>query len=235
MNNFLRGVFFILAFLQITPVFSQIDRKSVVARHNVILKSVDTLSSLTVGNGKFAYTVDVTGLQSFPEYYAKGVPLGTQSEWGWHSFPNPENLKFSETLKPYDFNGKADRLYSVQINEPARNKNAVSYFRENPARLQLGNVGLELLKKDGSIAKPQDLEDIYQELNPWTGEIISNFSLEGNAVKVITIADAEKDIISVKITSDLLKQKRIKVRFRFPYPSNQFTDVGTNYKKQFGT
>lgn len=230
MNHFIKGLFFILAFFQIEPIFSQIDRKSVVARHNVIVKSIDTLSSLTVGNGKFAYTVDVTGLQSFPEYYAKGVPLGTQSEWGWHSFPNPENLKFSETLKPYDFNGKADRLYAVQIDEPARNKNAVSYFRANPARLQLGNVGLELLKKDGSIAQPQDLQDIHQELNLWTGEISSTFSLEGTAVKVLTIADAERDIISVHITSALLKQKRIKVRFRFPYPSNQFTDVGTNYK-----
>ena len=49
---------------------------------------MDTLSSLSVGNGRFAFTVDATGLQSFPDVYAKGVPLGTQSEWGWHSFPN---------------------------------------------------------------------------------------------------------------------------------------------------
>ena len=230
MNKYLTRILFVLALLQVNPAYCQIDRKAVVSRHNVIVKSIDTLSSLTVGNGKFAYTVDVTGLQSFPEFYAKGVPLGTQSEWGWHTFPNPENLKFSETLKPYDFNGKADRLYSVQINEPARNKNAVGYFRENPARLQLGNVGLEILKGDGSVARPQDLQNIHQELNLWTGEISSKFSVEGIPVKVLTTADSDNDIIAVRITSELLKQKRIKIRFRFPYPSNQFTDVGTNYK-----
>jgi len=230
MNRYYILLMFVLAFSQTHQGICQIDRKAVVYRHNVLVKSVDTLSSLTVGNGKFAYTVDVTGLQSFPEYYANGVPLGTQSEWGWHTFPNLENLKFSETLKPYNFNGKTDRLYSVQINEPARNKNAVRYFRENPARLQLGNLGLEIIKKDGSIAKPQDLENIHQELNLWTGEILSNFSVEGVSVKVLTAADSENDIVAVKISSELLKEKRIKFRFRFPYPSNQFTDVGTNYK-----
>jgi hypothetical protein len=63
-----------------------IDRKALVQRHNVINKGTDTLSSLSVGNGRFAFTVDATGLQTFPEHYDKGIPLGTQSEWGWHSF-----------------------------------------------------------------------------------------------------------------------------------------------------
>ncbi|PZU02469.1 MAG: hypothetical protein DI622_21025, partial [Chryseobacterium sp.] len=80
----------------------KIDRKKVVQRHNIVNVKADTLSTLTVGNGKFAYTVDITGMQSFPEYYKNGVSLGTQSEWGWNSFPNTENYKFEETLKPYD-------------------------------------------------------------------------------------------------------------------------------------
>jgi len=223
------GLTIVLVVFFTTPGFSQIDRRAVVGRHRVVVKAADTLSSLTVGNGKFAYTVDVTGLQSFPEYYAKGVPLGTQSEWGWHTFPNPSGLKFSETLKPFDFNGKPDRLYSVQINEPARNKSAVSYFRENPARLQLGNIGLEIIKKNGSLAKPADIQQINQELNLWTGLITSQFSVEGTLVNVVTAVHGEDDAIAVRITSDLLKQRRIKVRFRFPYPSNQFTDLGTNY------
>jgi len=230
MNKYFFTAFFALAFSGTQICFAQkIDRKAVVTRHNVIVNAVDTLSSLTLGNGKFAFTVDVTGLQSFPEYYSKGVPLGTQSEWGWHTFPNKEDLKFSETLKPYDFNGKPDRLYSVQINEPARNKNAVAYFRENPARLQLGNLGLEILKKDGSLAKPEDIKNVQQQLNLWTGQITSIFSVEGTAVKVITLADAERDMIAAKVTSELLKEKRIKIKFRFPYPTNQFTDLGVNY------
>jgi len=55
---------------KIDGLAQKIDRQAVVRRHNVILTSVDTLASLTVGNGAFAFTVDATGLQSFPEYYA---------------------------------------------------------------------------------------------------------------------------------------------------------------------
>src|SRR6478609_2335444 len=112
-----------------------INRMELVKRHNVIVTSADTLSSLTVGNGKFAFTVDVTGLQSFPDYYAHGVPLGTESEWGWHSFPNKEGYNFTSSLKNYHLNGR-DVSYAVQWNE-GYNKKVSDWFRQNPHRLQL--------------------------------------------------------------------------------------------------
>jgi protein-glucosylgalactosylhydroxylysine glucosidase len=37
----------------------KINRKSVVDRHKVKVSEVDTLGSLSVGNGRFAFTVDV--------------------------------------------------------------------------------------------------------------------------------------------------------------------------------
>lgn len=206
----------------------KINRQEVVERHRVIVSEIDTLASLTVGNGKFAFTVDATGLQSFPEYYTNGVPLGTQSEWGWHKFINKQGYKFSETLKETNFNGNDKGLYAVQI-KTGRGKNAADYFRENPSRLQLGNIGLELYKKDGSIALPTDLKNIHQTLNVYTGEIVSSFTVEGSLVKVITNAHASKDIIAAKINSTLLKDQRIKIKFRFPYPTNAFADMGTNY------
>jgi hypothetical protein len=121
-----------------------------VERHNVVNTKFDSLSSLSVGNGGFAFTVDVTGMQSFPEAYAKGVPLGTQSEWGWHSFRDTAHYQFNETLKSYKLNGRYVP-YATQIKEPERNKNAVNWFRVNPHRLQLGNIGLEIKKKNGSL------------------------------------------------------------------------------------
>ncbi len=83
----------VLLFIISTSIgFAQkIDRKALVTRHNLVITQVDTLGSLTVGNGKFAFTVDATGMQTFPEYYKNGVPLGTQSEWGWHSCPTTES------------------------------------------------------------------------------------------------------------------------------------------------
>lgn len=208
---------------------TKINRKALVERHTVINTKVDSLSSLSVGNGKFAFTVDVTGLQSFPDVYAKGVPLGTQSEWGWHSFPNAKNFQFSETLKEYDLNGRKVP-YATQIKQPERNKEAVSYFRENPHRLQLGNIGFELLKRDGSIATIADIKNIRQTLNMWLGEIKSHFEIEGESVDVVTFVNQQQDIVAAKVTSKLLVQNRLRIRIHFPYPTNQFSDFGNNFK-----
>src|SRR4051812_40450906 len=90
-----------------------INRQALVLQHNVINTKADPLSSLTVGNGHFAYTVDITGVQSFPEAYAAGIPLGTQSTWGWHSFIDTAGYRYEETLKPYRLNGR-DITYAVQ-------------------------------------------------------------------------------------------------------------------------
>ena len=85
-------IFNVLAHAQ-TP---KINRQAVVKRHTVVLNKADTLASLSVGNGKFCFTADVTGLQTFPDDYAKGIPLGTQSEWGWHSFSNTVTPKHDD-------------------------------------------------------------------------------------------------------------------------------------------
>ena len=50
---------------------TKINRQEVVSRHMIKLTAIDTLSSLSVGNGRFAFKVDVTGLQNFTEYYIK--------------------------------------------------------------------------------------------------------------------------------------------------------------------
>src|SRR5689334_21515891 len=85
---------------------SAINRQAVVRRHTIQINKADSLASLTIGNGQFAFTADITGLQTFPAYYEKGVPLGTQSEWGWHSFPNTEKYTRDEALKEFDLEGK---------------------------------------------------------------------------------------------------------------------------------
>lgn len=223
--------FILLLVLSLVPGFLRaqtlIDRKSLVERHSIINKSADTLSSLSVGNGRFAFTVDVTGLQSFPESYQNGVPLGTQSEWGWHSFPNTNSYRFEETLQHYDLNGRSVS-YSVQTTEPGRVKNAVDWFRQNPHRLQLGNIGFEFFKEDGSIAGIGDIHGIHQSLNMWTGEIQSKFLFEDVPVEVITYAHQQHDEIAVTINSKLLNQGRLKIRLRFPYPTGEWKDGGSN-------
>src|ERR1035437_2846350 len=136
----------ILSFGLISSASAQkINRKALVQRHNVIVKQVDSLSSLSVGNGKFAFTVDVTGLQTFPEKYEKGVPLGTQSEWGWDSFKDTVGYKFEESLREYTLNNRKI-TYAVEWSQPKRKKDVTNWFRQNVHRLQLGNIGFELIK-----------------------------------------------------------------------------------------
>jgi hypothetical protein len=66
-----------------------IDRHALVTRHNIVVHAIDPNGAMAVGNGDFAFNFDVTGLQTFPEYYEKTMPIGILSDWGWHSFPNP--------------------------------------------------------------------------------------------------------------------------------------------------
>jgi len=201
-----------------------IDREALVARNNPEVTAIDALSSLSVGNGEFAMTVDFTGLQTFPEYYKNGVPLGTQSQWGWHSFPNPNNYKHEETLKSFDFGRGRLEPYSVQDKEAdQRNKDAVSWFRSNPHRLHLGIIGLEL---DDNI-QPFDIKNINQKLDLWKGLIHSHFTVNSDNMDVITVCHPQKDLISAKISSD----KNFSVKFHFAYPTGMFEDYGCDWTK----
>lgn len=208
----------------------KIDRHAVVTRHNVTVESFDTLSSLSVGNGKFAFTVDATGLQTFPSYYSNGVPLGIESEWGWHSFPNTENYTRDEAYKMYEVEGR-EIPYKVQWREPGRKQDASNYFRVNPHRLQLANFGFELEKPDGTPVKMEEITQINQELNLWDGLIKSNFLIADQPVSVATCSDSEKDLIAVNVQSDAIKSGLIGFNLRFPYPTGEFGGDASDWNK----
>ncbi len=199
----------------------KIDRKALVTRHNVQVTQFDTLSSLTVGNGDFAFTVDATGLQTFPDYYHGGVPLGTESQWGWHSFPNPHHYKLSDIYKKYDYYGRKIP-YAYASHDTPREKAATDWLRANPHRIDLGRIGFDITKKDGSKATRNDFNHIHQELNLWTGVIHSHFEVDGEPVDVQTISHQTHDLLSVKVTSLLVSEGRLNVSFRFAYAAGKW-------------
>lgn len=192
-----------------------IDRKAVVTRNNPHVTSMDSLSSLSVGNGGFAMTVDGTGLQSFPEAYSKGVPLGTMSDWGWHSFLNPENYKAEESWRYYDFGRGRKEPYATQVKDDKRKKAAGDWYRINPHRLHLGTLGLSLGKD------PTQVKDIHETLDMWEGVITSSFTYQGKGYTVQTVCHPDRDMIATHIST---KAKRIKVDLRFPYPTGGHCD-----------
>ena len=209
---------------------STIDREALVKRHNIHVSNFDSLSSLSVGNGEFAFTVDATGLQSFPEIYKNGVPLGTQSQWGWHSFPNVNSYKPEETWKTYNYHSQ-NEPYAVQFSEAGRSQEAANYFRENPHRLHLGLVGLDLLKPDGSNFNPGEISNIRQVLNMWDGNINSSFKAGEFNVDVQTLCHPDEDKISSRINSSMFNTKRLSVKFQFPYPSGKHADNASDWSK----
>jgi hypothetical protein len=200
----------------------------VVYRHNVTNNQIDTLGTLSVGNGKFAFSADITGLQTFPEFYNNGIPLGTQSEWGWHSFPNSNGYKFEETLKEYQLYDKKVS-FPVQIKEPQHAKEAVDYFRSNPHRLHLGIIGFDIRKPDGTVIKPSDITAIHQELDIWKGEIHSFFKVLDETIEVFTICHPDKDLVAFRVKSKLIEKGLLKVILRFPFPTAAHTDGAMNW------
>lgn len=191
----------------------KIDRYALVTRNNPHVTAIDTMASLTVGNGGFAFTADVTGLQTFPDIYSAGVPLGTMSDWGWHSFPNTEDYKFEETLKEYDFGRGRTELYSVQFKEEGRKKDAANYFRINPHRIHLGALGF-------SSITPESLSDIDQTLDMWNGVINSKFKSDGKKVEVKTSVDPRLDLVAAVINDE----GRHSISLRLPYPTGKHSD-----------
>ena len=206
----------------------KIDRKSVLERNNPKVTNADPLNSLSVGNGHFATTVDVTGMQSYPLNYQQGVPLCSMSDWGWHSFPNTENLRHEETEKVMDLGHGRKEVYAVEYKVDGRGKKATEYFRINPHRLNLGNVALVIKDGKGQI-KEADIKDIDQQLDLYSGVITSRFSALGKPVTVKTACMPCEDAMIYSINSHLLSSGKVSVCLSLPYPSGKHADAATDW------
>jgi hypothetical protein len=197
-----------------------IDRHALVTRHNIVVHAADPNGAMAVGNGEFAFNFDITGLQSFPEYYEKTMPIGILSNWGWHSFPNPNGYsmdKFKMESIP-----KYDREMVFPAASTSHPPPEAAYLRENPNRFGLGRIGLEMTHPDGSRVLIADLKNITQTLDLWSGILTSSFEVDGVPVHVTTAAHPTRDEVAFRIDSPLIATGRLKIRIAFPYASNSF-------------
>lgn len=205
-----------------------IDRHALVTRHNVVVNHPDTLSSLSVGNGEFAFTVDASGLQTFYKAYENGVALGTQSQWAWHTIPAEQHYSLEDVAKVYHTPSGKDVPYAIQHSERKAGE-ATEWLRANPHRLHLGIIGLEMTNKNGAPVQLTDLQHINQVLDLWSGKIDSKYEIDGEPVEVELYAHQCKDAIAVKVTSPLIEQGRLKVFFKFPYGKACHTCPGYDF------
>lgn len=195
---------------------SLIDRKALVSRHSPSIHKLDPLSPLSVGNGEFAFTADITGLQTFPTEYEERMPLCTMSQWGWHHSPLPDGLDPKGfRLTQYDTHGRSVGYRTSSAGQTE----LYNWLRENPHRLHLGRIGLRLKRENEDEAQAQDLSDVEQRLDLWTGILTSRFKFNGQPVVVKTAAHPKLDLLAVAIESRLIQEGKLAVRFAFPYGS----------------
>lgn len=194
----------------------RIDRRTVVRRHNPSFTQFDPLAALSVGNGEFAFTADITGLQTFAEECDKDFPLCTASHWGWHSTSLPAGLSRQDfRYQDYDTYGRPVGYATDDTGQ----KELFNWLRENPHRLHLGRIGFDLRKADGSRATPADLKNARQTLDLWGGILESRFEFAGHPVRVTTCCHPGLDCVAVRIESPLLASGRLPVLLTFPYGS----------------
>jgi hypothetical protein len=212
MKRVLIGVTIFILSIALTGSYAQdkIDRFNLVNRHNVTVKNVDALSPLSVGNGDFAFTADVTGLQSFEDYYHKnGIALETRATWAWHAFPNKNHLTLEDAMKPNDFHGR--KVLYASLEKSA----AGEYFRQNPHPIAMGQI--RLVKGNGKSLELSSINHVNQTLDLWQGIITSTYEIDGQPVTVETVSYPERSMVAFKIKSPLLKNGSIKPAIHFPY------------------
>lgn len=209
----------------------RIDRHALVTRHNVVLTVPDIMSPLSVGNGEFAFTADVTGLQTFAREYGDGIPLGTMAQWGFHTAPNPMGFSLEKFPLTYSDTGgrKVGYLYYEDKKSPPELGPAASYLYNNPGRLNLGRIGMVLRRVDGRETHLSDLTDIRQELNLLTGCLVSHFTFDGQPVQVLTTCHPRDAQLAVSITSPLIASGQLCVLLAFPYSSAAFGGDGADW------
>ncbi len=200
-----------------------IDRRALVCRHIPSVSSADSLFPFSVGNGEFAFTADITGLQTFPEFYRNGISLCTMSQWGWHSVANPNHYALDQTFEYYDTYGRSVPYASLQHSK------AGEWLRANPHRLNLGRIGFKIKKQDGSEIKLTDIKNIHQTADIWEGIIKSTFTIENHAMQVETGCHPQNDAIAVKIRSKLLRKNCVSISFDFPYGSLSWGGDGADW------
>jgi hypothetical protein len=188
-----------------------IDRRALVSRHNPVIRRLDVDAPLSVGNGGFAFTADITGLQTFAElYHRSGIPTETLARWAWHTEANPNHYSLQDAMRPYTTFGRT-------VDYPTNASGAAGeWLRRNPHDVPLAQIGLELVKDDGTPLAPGDVQAPLQTLDLWRGVIQSSYQLAGVPVRVGTACHPDLDLIAVRIESALIASGRLRVRLAFP-------------------
>lgn len=197
-------------FLLTSTAQAAINRHAIVSQFNPIRNASNLNTPMQVGNGGFAFGADVTGLQTF-------LPFAIMSSWGWmnDSFPPGKTLEDIENYQGVSWDSHGRPVEYLFGGEPAIEQ----WLFSNPNRANLGRVGLLFRDSDGSMLRvaEENLTDIHQELDLWSGTITSSFAYNGVKVTVRTYSAQSSSTVGVQITSSLIESGHLGVFLDFPW------------------
>jgi hypothetical protein len=235
------GVTWLLLAIQCVCTISRI---AVVTQHNLRREERDSDTPYQVGNGNFAFNVDVTGLQTIK-------PFNTLSSWGWHSSPPPPKVAIQKRKdwrqqikilvqdcwwlheKVWDVNRtphenpleqkphKEPDVIPKPIEPPPllKGPEKISYEewqKRNPHRMNLARIGLLWNGKD-IIASM--INGTQQNLDLAAGIITSQFYIANEVVTIETLASPSIDAVGIRVQSDAMRTGNLTVFIDFTYPS----------------
>ena len=226
-----------------------INRLDIIASFNPHLTDINPQSPLSVGNGRFCYTADITGMQTLYEEYSAETPLCTMAEWGWHT-KKADNEKGFYTLDdvrmtPYNY---CKRTVTYPRVKYEGNEAAYDWVRQNPHKFNLAKIGLyfhnEPIQADSIYCINQTLDittgilkSIFRlnvnrhnnarTLNNITADNIDTNAISDNLVTVYTVCDDNSDTVAFHISSGLL-QCGLSINIAFPYASCDMTGSDWN-------
>ena len=196
------------------------DRKKVVQRHNVTLHSNNPAKPMQVSNGEFAFSVDITGMQTFDTH-------NTMAQWGFDSRPLPTRIN------PNNFKGKVYNINGQPVEfemDPAEQSEIVKWLAANPHPVNLCKIGLHITQRNGSLAKISDIKNTRQHLNLWTGIMPSSFVFDNTLVVIKTACHPKLDEIGIEINSALVARGQLKIAVEFPYADDkEFSEFVEDY------
>jgi len=194
-----------------------INRREVLERHSPHYRKLNINAPLSVGNGRFCFTSDFTGLQTFFDEYGEkddAFPLCTMAEWGWHSYNRFPDDEVNLRLTPFDTYGR-DVYYAT---DDKGQEELFKRVRVDAHKFHLGKIGFEFADKGLSIG---ECTPVSQYLSLWEGILFSEFMIGSEIVKTEIFVHPEEDTIYVRIFSPLLKKGALRVTIVFPYGSHK--------------
>lgn len=163
---------------------SKINRYELVSEYNIENTVIDSLIRLRVGNPQFEFRVDMTGLQSFPEYYSGDKHPGTVSTW---TKSNPCNFNLGKV--------------GLQILKKDGKEISVSDLKEPVQKLNLWTGEIESIFSVDEI--PVHLKTVcHTDYDMISVKIASGLIAEGRLRIKINFGPEDPEDVSSNHTSD---------------------------------